>query len=116
MLEQTEGKTLMQYEGEIQIGGRLANAGQRLLDTASKSLIRQGLESLNSALLARAEAAEEGRAVDYVPPTETTFAIAVAKGMVREVLPPPQTLGIILAILAAVLAIGYWLGRKGRVS
>ena len=45
-----DGTTLMEYEGDMQVGGRLASVGQRLIDTASKSMIRQGLDSLNNAL------------------------------------------------------------------
>lgn len=111
---QEDGNTLMRYEGEIQIGGRLASAGQRLLDTASKSLVRQGLESLNSALLARTEAEREGREAEYAPPTETRFALGVARDMAREMLPAPQTLGIVLVLMAAILALGFWLGRRRR--
>jgi hypothetical protein len=103
----------MQYEGDMQIGGRLASVGQRLIDTASKSMIRQGLESLNSALHAHAEAEATGEEVAYTPPSEARFAQAVAKDMAREMLPPPQTLGLILALMAACLLIGMWLGRKG---
>jgi carbon monoxide dehydrogenase subunit G len=112
--ERDDGTTLMRYEGEMQIGGRLANAGQRLLDTASKSLIRQGLESLNSALVARVQAKDTGREAEYTPPSESTFAVAVARDMAREMLPPPRTIGMILAAFAAVLAVGFWLGRKRR--
>lgn len=43
-------KTLMKYSGEVQIGGRVASVGQRLFDTVSKSMIKQGLEKLNESL------------------------------------------------------------------
>lgn len=114
LAEQDDGRTLMRYDGEVQIGGKLANAGQRLLDTASRSLIRQGLESLNGALVARGEAKEGEREPEYTPPTETRFALSVAQDMAREMLPPPRTLAIVLAVAAAFLAFGFWLGRKGR--
>jgi carbon monoxide dehydrogenase subunit G len=45
-----EGKTLMKYNGEVQIGGRVASVGQRLFDTVSRSMIKQGLDKLNEAL------------------------------------------------------------------
>jgi carbon monoxide dehydrogenase subunit G len=112
LLEQDDGRTLMQYEGEMQVGGRIAGVGQRLIDTASKSMISQGLESLNSALQARMRAEEEGVEVEYVPPTEAEFAAAVAKDMAREMLPPTQTVGIILAVVAAILILVFWLGKR----
>jgi carbon monoxide dehydrogenase subunit G len=114
LTEQDDGTTMMRYDGDVQIGGRLASAGQRLLDTASRSLIREGLVSLNSALVARTEAVEEGREVEYTPSSETKFALAVAQDMVREMLPPPTTSAILLAVAGVFLAIGFWLGRKGR--
>ncbi len=114
LFEQEDGKTLIKYEGDIQVGGRIASVGQRLIDTASKSMIGQGLESLNNALQARRKAEAEGVEVEYVPPTEAQFAAAVARDVAREILPPPQVVGIILAVIAAVLILVYWLGRRGR--
>jgi carbon monoxide dehydrogenase subunit G len=112
-LTEYEGdKTLMKYEGEMQVGGRIASVGQRLIDTASKSMIGQGLESLNNALQARMKAEAEGVEVEYVTPTEAEFAAAVAKDMAKEMLPAAQTLGIILAIAAALLLIIFWLSSK----
>jgi carbon monoxide dehydrogenase subunit G len=113
LLEQEDGKTLMQYEGDMQVGGRLASVGQRLIDTASKSMISQGLESLNNALTARREAAVEGKEVEYEPPSETQFAAAVAKDMAREMLPPPETLGLALVVAAVAFLLGFLLGRMG---
>jgi hypothetical protein len=77
-------------------------------------MIHQGLDSLNSALQAHAEAEVTGEEIAYTPPSEAKFAQAVAKDMAREMLPPPQTLGLILALMAASLLIGLWLGRRGR--
>jgi carbon monoxide dehydrogenase subunit G len=113
LVEQEGDKTLMIYEGDMQVGGRLANVGQRLIDTASKSMISQGLESLNNALKARLQAEDEGTEVDYTPPTEAEFAAAVAKDMAGEMLPPAQTVGIILAVLAAVIVLVILL-QKGK--
>jgi carbon monoxide dehydrogenase subunit G len=40
----------MKYEGDIQIGGKLASIGQRLIDMTSKTMIRQGMKGLDAAL------------------------------------------------------------------
>jgi carbon monoxide dehydrogenase subunit G len=53
MADQGEGKTLMKYTGEVQIGGKVASVGQRLFDTVSKGMIKQGLDKLNGILLER---------------------------------------------------------------
>jgi carbon monoxide dehydrogenase subunit G len=49
LTEQGDG-TLMVYEGDIQIGGKLASIGQRLIDMTSKTMIRQGMKGLDVAL------------------------------------------------------------------
>ena len=105
LIEQEDGQTLMKYEGDMQVGGKMASVGQRLIDTASKSMISQGLESLNNSLKARMQAEEEGVEVEYVPPTEAEFAAAVAKDVAREMLPPAQIVGIVAAVAAVVAAI-----------
>ncbi len=45
-----DGKTRMVYTGEVQIGGKVASVGQRLFDTVSKNIIRQGLDKINESL------------------------------------------------------------------
>jgi carbon monoxide dehydrogenase subunit G len=91
--ELEEGRTLLKYEGDMQVGGRIAGVGQRLIDTASRSMISQGLESLNNALTAKTVAEEEGAAIEYTPPSET--------------------LNVILLVIVAFL-LGFLLGRQGR--
>jgi carbon monoxide dehydrogenase subunit G len=53
MAEVDEQKTRMKYNGEVQIGGRVASVGQRLFDTVSKGMIKQGLDTLNEILQTR---------------------------------------------------------------
>jgi carbon monoxide dehydrogenase subunit G len=45
--------TVMRYNADLQVGGKIAALGQRLLDSVSKLLTRQGLEALNRELNAR---------------------------------------------------------------
>ncbi|HEV8150847.1 MAG TPA: carbon monoxide dehydrogenase subunit G [Gemmatimonadales bacterium] len=45
--------TVMHYSADLQVGGKIAAVGQRLLDSVSKLLTRQGLEALNRELTAR---------------------------------------------------------------
>lgn len=51
--EQDASTTLMKYEGDIQVGGKLASLGQRLLDSVAKSVSKQTLDSLNQAIKER---------------------------------------------------------------
>jgi len=82
--EQEDGTTLMEYEGEVNIGGALASVGQRMIDSVAKSMIRTGFETLDKALAAQLSAKESGsEVVDFKAPTEAQFAKEVAKDMVK---------------------------------
>jgi carbon monoxide dehydrogenase subunit G len=114
LFEEDEGKTLMKYWGDMQVGGRLANVGQRLIDSASKSMIQNGLDSLNNALQARMAAEAEGTDVDYVPPTEAEFAAAVAKDVAGEMLPAPAIVGGVVVAVIVALIVALWLGTRKK--
>lgn len=51
--ERSENKTEMQYASDVQIGGRIASVGQRLLESVSKMMMRQALEALERELASR---------------------------------------------------------------
>jgi carbon monoxide dehydrogenase subunit G len=113
LIDQGDGTTLLKYAGEVQIGGKLASVGQRMLDTVSKSMTRQGLETLNKALQARKTAEAEGREVEYSPPSEAEFAMAVAKDLAGEIFSPEyRTVWVVVAVALLSMAIGYLLGRR----
>jgi uncharacterized protein len=54
--DQAEGGTLMQYSSDVQIGGRIASVGQRLIESVGKMMMRQALEALDGELRARIDA------------------------------------------------------------
>lgn len=106
LIAQEDGKTLMKYEGEMQIGGRLASVGQRLLDSASKGIINQGLAAMNAALQARMAAQETGKEVAYTPPSETAFATSVAKDMAGELFSSRRIwIGLAIILLVIIVAV-----------
>lgn len=105
LTDQGDSTTLMTYDGDLQIGGRLASVGQRMIDTASKSMIKQGLGTLNEALEARVAAKEEGTLVEHTAPTESEFAAAVAKDMAGEVLTPSRLIWIGAAIIVIIIVV-----------
>lgn len=112
LLQQDDGRTLIKYDGELQVGGRIASVGQRLIDTASRSMISQGLESLNNALKARMQSTETGIEVEYVPPSEAQFAAAVAKDVARQMMPEARTLAVALLAAAVAFVLGFLVGRQ----
>jgi carbon monoxide dehydrogenase subunit G len=54
--EQGDGGTAMDYTSDVQIGGRIASVGQRLIESVSRMMMRQALEALDRELRARIEA------------------------------------------------------------
>lgn len=106
LIDRGDGTTLMKYEGDVQIGGKLASVGQRMVDTVSKSMVRQGLDALNKALEARMAAKATGAEVEYKPPSEAEFAASVAKDMVGGVTAVPEARILMYAIpVIIVLAV-----------
>jgi len=59
-LAEQDGKTLLTYTGDAQVGGMLASVGQRLIEGASKQMINQSLKALVEQVAARGERAEGG--------------------------------------------------------
>jgi uncharacterized protein len=51
--DQPDGGTLMEYRSEVQIGGRIASVGQRLIESVSRMMMRQALEALDRELRTR---------------------------------------------------------------
>lgn len=47
------GGTLMRYRADLQIGGKIAGVGQRVIDSAARTITRQGLEALNREMESR---------------------------------------------------------------
>lgn len=112
LIDQGDDTTLMKYDGEVQIGGKLASVGQRLLDTASKSMIHQGLETLNMALQARVAAKSGKGDVDYKPPSETKFMAAVAKDMAGEVFSSRVIWIVFVVFLILAILVAIWVGSS----
>ncbi len=102
--EDADGKTLMKYEGDVNIGGALASVGQRMIDSVAKSMIRTAFETLDKALEARLAAKSSGSEVDFKPPTQTQFASSVAKDMFGGLTKIPE-IRLLLYILPLVMVL-----------
>lgn len=86
LTKQGENQTMMGYTGEVQIGGKLAAVGQRLIDTVAKSIISQAFETLDNNLVELVSAEAEGREADYQQSSESDYAKTVAKDLIQNVL------------------------------
>lgn len=61
MLDEAEGGgTTMRYTSDVQVGGRIAAVGQRLIESVAKMMMRQALEALDRELRARLESGGTG--------------------------------------------------------
>lgn len=120
-------KTHMAYQGSVQIGGRIASVGHRLLEASMKSIIRQSLEGLNEYLRARSETsaapqetadtteteaeavpspAEPAESPAFTPPSQSTIAKNVFMDVLGELVPAqyrPVIIGLLVVLVVAVL-------------
>ena len=55
-LQDQDGGTAMDYTSDVQIGGRIASVGQRLIESVSRMMMRQALEALDRELRTRIDA------------------------------------------------------------
>ena len=52
-LREQDGATVMDYASNVQVGGKVAAVGQRLLESVGKMMMKQALESLEREIRAR---------------------------------------------------------------
>lgn len=113
-LEEVDSGTLLTYTGEAQVGGRIASVGQRLLDTSARSIVRQGLESLDRIIQAQLQPQPEmaeGVAApipEIAPPSQTELAVGVARDLYDEFVPPERR-PILMGALAALVGLVFGL-------
>lgn len=123
-LEADGDMTTLHYNGDAQVGGRLASVGQRLLDTSANAIIRQSLEGLGQQVQARMMADASGE-LDMeampaapAPPSQTEFAMGVVKNLADEYLAPEnrdnliKTGLMVLGVLMLLRLIGNWWANK----
>jgi uncharacterized protein len=60
-------RTHMTYQGQAQIGGRIANVGQRLVESSARAIIKQSLDALNE--LIKLAASPQSDAAATLPDT-----------------------------------------------
>lgn len=108
-LESDGNNTILHYEGDAQVGGRLASVGQRLLDTSAKAIIRQSLEGLEAQIAARVngngQAGADTAPAPTPPPSQTEFALGVARHMAEEVFATEDQADLIRKALIAAGAL-----------
>jgi carbon monoxide dehydrogenase subunit G len=111
--DQGDGTTLLKYTGDAQIGGTLASVGQRMIDSVSKSIIKQAFDTLDKALEARLAAKSGGNVVHFQPKTEAEFAAAVTKDVVGGAtsIAEVRMLMYIIPVVVILILAAYFLSR-----
>jgi len=133
-LEETDEGTILHYSGDAQVGGRLAQVGQRLLDSSARAITKQSLDNLAKQIDARQgkgetaegndKGAEDGAAAGEAAPaapTQTEFAVGVAREMFDDLVPPeqrPELMRVGAAVLGVLfvmmLIVNWWTNLLAR--
>lgn len=103
-LEEEGDATLLQYDMDAQVGGKIAGVGQRLLDSSARAISDQALAELGKIVSSRMVAAQTGVEEDLPEaPSEAEFAAKVAKGVVSDLVPAERRALLVTAALAVVV-------------
>lgn len=111
-LADAPGGTLLRYDLDTNVGGRIAGVGQRLLESSAKSITRQGLEGLGRelAVMKTAELSAPP-APPPVQPSQAEIAARVAGDVARDLVPVERRPWLIGGAVAIVLVIVFLLVR-----
>lgn len=99
-LENSQEKTVLHYEITVQVGGRIAAVGQRLLDSSARSVARQGLERLHEQVK-QLNDSEDGKILDeeraeVAMPSQSNFIGGIAKDVLLDLLPQENRLMVLV--------------------
>lgn len=122
LLEETDGGTLLRYAGDVQVGGRIAGVGQRLIESTARSMTRQGLTALDQTIQARsapppaAAPAPTPGALPSAPPPAQQASMAgmaaqvardVARDMAADYIPPEKQERVVWFALGALAMLAF---------
>ncbi len=110
-LTEQDGKTLLHYAGDAQVGGRIASVGQRLIESSAKSIIHQSLNGLHeyikakTQVVAAAQVAADTEAADTTKSAaEATAARQAAVAAAAAAVEPPKITPLSQSQMAATVA------------
>ncbi len=116
-LKPTTAGTLLTYEGQGEVSGRMATVGQRLMESSAKSITNQSLLNFEKQIQARLQPvaeAEAGTAVSPPPaeladaPDQTEFMLSVAKDVVEDLIPDPKHRQLLAGFALALVTIALF--------
>ncbi len=125
-LEEIQTKTRMRYDGAVQVSGRIASVGQRVMDSSTKSIVRQSLQNLENQIQARlapepvAGTAEQAIAPAATPavaaPNQTAFMVNVARDVLEDFVPDPRQRKVLVGLGLGVIALGLINGFANLIA
>lgn len=126
-LSDSGSSTVLAYDLDAQVGGRVAGVGQRLLESSARSITKQGLEGLAREIAAMREPREPGPAeADDAPevspeaprpdsqPTQGEMAARLALDVFRDLVPPERRPWVVGGALVGVGALVFLVVRAFR--
>ncbi|MDX1996723.1 MAG: carbon monoxide dehydrogenase subunit G [Thermoanaerobaculia bacterium] len=104
--------TLLRYDIDSQVGGKVAAVGQRLLESSAKVITKQGLEGLARELAAlTANTATNAPPIVAEQPSQAAMAAQFATGLAAELVPPAKRPWVIGAGLLVTAILGFLIFR-----
>ncbi len=120
-LEALAATTRLRYDGAVQVSGRIASVGQRVMDSSAKSIVRQSLQNLERQVQARLEPApaethdapEPDAGMTRSPVaapiahSQTEFALNVARDVIKDFVPNGSERKVLLGLGLVVVMVGF---------
>jgi len=97
------GRTVLHYDSDAKVGGRIATVGQRLLDSSAKAISKQSLDGLSIVIAARAATPAGEVPVKIEAPSQAEFARNVAKEVAKDLVPLPVLIGAVVVLVLILL-------------
>ena len=114
--------TLLKYQGEGKVGGRMASVSQRLMESSAKAITKQSLQSLEKQVTPQVEAVAAGKTAVSADspqsptpdapaaPSQTEFMLGVTREVFEDYIPDPTHRKLLAgaAIMLAIFAMMEW--------
>lgn len=121
--------TLLYYQGEAQVGGRIASVSQRLIESSAKAVTKQSLQSLETQVAYQAEpqategvetavstSSAQATSTPEAPPapSQTEFMMGVTRELMEEYIPNPQHRQLLMgtAVILTLFALLEWFSSR----
>jgi carbon monoxide dehydrogenase subunit G len=126
-LSSSQSMTRLRYDGAVQVSGRIATVGQRVMDSSTRSIVKQSLQNLEKQILARLEPEPKAGVETIGPspavpstspaaPSQTEFMVNVTRDVLSDLIPDPQQRKILVGLALAVVVLGLINGFANLVA